>query len=41
MAVIPLVIVSVFEALQNKPSGFADAEKILNKQTLSEYVNSL
>ena len=41
VAVIPLAIVSVFEALQNKPAGFADAEKILAKQTLSEYVNSL
>jgi N-acetylmuramic acid 6-phosphate etherase len=41
VAVIPLAIVSVFEALQKKPSDFAAAEKILVKHSLSEYVNSL
>ena len=41
VAVIPLVIVSIFEALQHKPSDFANAEKILSKQSLSDYIVKL
>ena len=41
VAVIPLVIVSVFEALQTRSANFAVADAILQKKTLSEYVNKL
>jgi len=41
VAIIPLVIIRVFEALQNKPSTWESARKILEKETLSKYLSDL
>lgn len=41
VAIIPLVIVQVFEALQNKTSSWESAQKILSEKSLGQYIDEL
>jgi N-acetylmuramic acid 6-phosphate etherase len=41
VSIIPLVMVRIFEGLQNKPASWKIAQKILSEETLGKYIDSL